>query len=87
MAEFDLVLKAWTPIGNYGFVYYWDPTWREPLTGLMEIHFMHTQTGYSRQISLMDEATKYDYVQFLVPRHYKEIEEVWLRLRSNNGLV
>lgn len=82
VVKFELVTRAWTPIGDYGFEYYWDPDWVDPLTGCHEVHFMNTSAGYARQWSLTQTITP-AYLEWLVPHTYAETESTWLR---TNGL-
>lgn len=83
MDAFTLTYRAWTPIGDYGFQYYWDPDWVEPLTGCKEVHFMNTSAGYAVQRTVNpDQAANLTFIEWLVPHAYKEVEEKWLRSRT-----
>lgn len=83
MSEFILRESEWTPIGDYGFQYYWDPFWLEPLTGTHEIHYVNAGAGYARQVTVHPEVAKSDsYMTHLVQIHYREVEAEWLRNRQ-----
>lgn len=83
MNEFVLHNAVWTPIGDYGFKYYWDPFWVDPQLGTHEIHFINSVAGYSRQVTIHPESAKsHSYMTHLVQYHYKEVEEQWLRTKQ-----
>jgi hypothetical protein len=83
MDEFILYYDKWTPIGDYGFQYYWDPFWQDPLTATHEIHYVNNAAGYSRQVTVHPEVAKSDsYMSHLVAYYYKEVEAEWLRNRN-----